>query len=641
MKQKRLLNIFISAVTVIAIVGIGLNNEDYKGLVDGRATQIKDCDYYFESQNGYTSLYDINEDLFNKTTLSSYKTWGTITQTFTDLSNNFNFYIQSTDKNGNVSSILIYQSARTDLSEGNVVTITGSVTLYNNLPEFINPIIELDEMINPSPVTILETDATFWQNTTTASSSEFLNAQQMGTRQVKITNALISHVNSGNASLTFDEGPIVPVYYANIKKTSAIETKIKLVNNSYVDVIGYLHSYISGSTTKLQLLIREVRHIIGGEEISYSLSLDSSSGYYAGKYADGNYDSDTVLGYTFEHYRAVNGNGNFIKLLPNNNGVGDTSAPGAIYNIDPIYDINKIVINYYTDIVSGTAPTLKYGKTPLEMTTVPLELAMLGASKTIMTEDTNYFLVETSEAILTIASINVYYTDADYGASFTYQPANEDLFRINPIVYTGEITNGASVSVPTKVTRSGNTYTIEEEKTYTYYTYPYVSANPSLANDAAYTDPVDVAAFYTAFKTWPANYVEKEKDNTKFNNAKNIFGDKTRVWQVFSRTDGYALSLPYQVDNQGKPLYYELDIALDSSYSSSKRGVGRVVCWDYGFDTTKGAVDYDSSPVCVYTDDHYATFQEYLNIGEYGTRFNSEKNRTPYIWGPATTLMGV
>jgi len=639
MKQKTLLNIFITAVTIISIVGIGLHSEDYKGLVDGRATQIKDCDYYFDSQNGYTSLYDINEDLFNKTSLSSYKTWGTITQTFTDSSDNFNFYIQSTDKNANVSSILIYQSARTDLSEGNLVTITGSVTLYNNLPEFINPVIEIDEIINPSPVTTLETDATFWQNTTTSSSSEFLNAQQMGTRQVKITNALISHTNSGNASLTFDQGPTVPLYYASIKKTAAIETKIRAVDNSYVDVIGFLHSFKSGSTTKLQLLVREVRHIIGGEEVEYSLLLDSSTYYNVGSYADGNYDSSVAQGYSFEHYRAVNSGGNFIKLLPNISGVSVPGAPGAFYNVDPIYDITKIVISYYTDLTSGTAPTLKYGTTPLEMTTVPLELAKLGATKTIMTEDTNYFLVETSEASLTIASIKIYYTDSDYGANFVYQPANEDLFRINPVVYTGTLTNGASVSVPTKITRSGGTYIVEEEKTYTYYTYDYVDDNPSLANVAAYTDPVDVAAFYTAFKTWPANYVEKSSN--KYNNAKALFGDKARVWQEFSRTNGYALSVPYQGDNEGKPLYYELDIALDSSYSSSKRGVGRVVCWDYGFDTSKGAIDYDSSPVCVYTDDHYATFQEYLNTGEYGTRFNSEKNRTPYVWGAATTLMGV
>ena len=107
---------------------------------------------------------------------------------------------------------------------------------------------------------------------------------------------------------------------------------------------------------------------------------------------------------------------------------------------------------------------------------------------------------------------------------------------------------------------------------------------------------------------------------------------------TYSRTDGYALSVPYQSGSEGTPLYHELDVALDSTYSDNRRGVGRVVVWEYGFDASRGAIGYDSAPVAVYTDDHYATFQEYLNTGVYGTRFNSEMQRTIYIWGAAETL---
>ena len=77
---------------------------------------------------------------------------------------------------------------------------------------------------------------------------------------------------------------------------------------------------------------------------------------------------------------------------------------------------------------------------------------------------------------------------------------------------------------------------------------------------------------------------------------------------------------------------------MDESYSSNSRGVGRVVGWQYGFDDAKGATNYDDAPVCVYTDDHYATFLEYLNAGSFGVRFNAEMLRTPYVWGVSQTL---
>ena len=43
--------------------------------------------------------------------------------------------------------------------------------------------------------------------------------------------------------------------------------------------------------------------------------------------------------------------------------------------------------------------------------------------------------------------------------------------------------------------------------------------------------------------------------------------------------------------------------------------------------------------VIVYTDDHYATFQEYNNYGSFGTRFNAERSVTSYKWSKPTTLL--
>ena len=56
--------------------------------------------------------------------------------------------------------------------------------------------------------------------------------------------------------------------------------------------------------------------------------------------------------------------------------------------------------------------------------------------------------------------------------------------------------------------------------------------------------------------------------------------------------------------------------------------------WEYGFDY-KG---YDNSIVALFTDDHYASFSEYLNNGTWGDRFNAEFDRTAYIYASAKTL---
>ena len=334
------------------------------------------------------------------------------------------FYIQGSDANGDISSIYVYRSARRDLSEGNMLTITGSVSLYQNLPEFTNPIIEIDQISNPSPITIYDTNSTFWANGNDKDSKEFLNAQAMGTRKIKITHSLITHLSSGNAELEFEDNTTIPLYYASIINTSLIATKISVVSGSYVDVIGYLHSYISGSTVKLQLLIRDVRDIIGGTQIEDSLTLNSATSFSVGDYDTGNYGAGRALGYDFEYYRVTKNMGHFINLLPNLQGPEDLTAPGAFYNLSPIYGITKITVNYYTSLTTGNRPILSYGVTPLEKTSIELELSLTSISKTFLLDEVNYFNFETSESELTLESIQIFYNLNDNGAAFTYMPAN-------------------------------------------------------------------------------------------------------------------------------------------------------------------------------------------------------------------------
>lgn len=49
-------------------------------------------------------------------------------------------------------------------------------------------------------------------------------------------------------------------------------------------------------------------------------------------------------------------------------------------------------------------------------------------------------------------------------------------------------------------------------------------------------------------------------------------------------------------------------------------------------------IEYDGAPVSVYTDDHYATFQEYLNNGRFLGRFDAERNLTFTKWTVPDTV---
>ena len=169
-------------------------------------------------------------------------------------------------------------------------------------------------------------------------------------------------------------------------------------------------------------------------------------------------------------------------------------------------------------------------------------------------------------------------------------------------------------------------------KTYTYYTLEYVQNNPSVADDAAMVDPVDVANYYSIFGVAPANYALKG-NNTAINAVKSAFGtSKARIVQYFSRTDGYATAIPNVNAGSG---YVELDLDIDGNYSTSSRGVGRIVGWTYGINNS--AYGNGSYIVCTFTDDHYATFQEFNNLGEFLPKFDAEQKITGKKWSAPNT----
>lgn len=76
-----------------------------------------------------------------------------------------------------------------------------------------------------------------------------------------------------------------------------------------------------------------------------------------------------------------------------------------------------------------------------------------------------------------------------------------------------------------------------------------------------------------------------------------------------------------------------LRIDVNGAYSLNNRQVGRVVVWEYGFSCYG-----NNNPVCIYTDDHYATFQEYDCMGGFAHRFNSERSVVNKVYTPLVAL---
>lgn len=361
-----------------------------------------------------------------------------------------------------------------------------------------------------------------------------------------------------------------------------------------------------------------------------TFTINSTNYGKVGSYAT-NYDEKTINGYTFGQYRVSKGSGtSFVSLIPYTSYVDDGSQEGALYNISPIYGIRYITLTYKTQSSSGT-PKIFYGDDFSRDFSIDIEASTTEVTKTYTLPDINFFKIDTNDNSLYISSIEIKYTNETEEYDRRYDGSGTNDYRLNPVTVNESLVPGETkVTVPTKVEYTSTGYNVLETKEYTYYTYEYINSNPSFADEAALTDPADIAAYYNSFRTHPANYVVKKNYTT----AKKLFGNDTRCISTYSRTSGYATCVPWQKQpTSNSPLYHELDIDTESNYSSGNRGSGRLVVWYYGF-TSEG---YDDSPVSVFTNDHYATFQEYYNDGTFGNKFNAEMTVTNYTFSPAIT----
>ncbi len=355
----------------------------------------------------------------------------------------------------------------------------------------------------------------------------------------------------------------------------------------------------------------------------YDSTTNVSQGYRTG-------DFDEYTNYNIGCYRTYGSSGRiFTSILATPNYL-NTEQPSSVYNLEAIKGIRKIEIsysslaNFYLLYSNDKSYSNRIDIAASDNTTTVFELESIAS----------YFKICSTTSEVTLNYVTVYYNNKTKPLTEEDLSYNSNKINISDF-YTSysNLEEGETRRIPTNIiVNSDNTYTVSEYKEYTYHTLSYLENHSDEASSLALTDPVDVSNYYMLFHSWPLNYFLKEDLNY---GASYFTSDTLRRVSPYSRIDGYATSVPYETEpNKTTPIYYELDFDASGYYTTTNRGVGRLVVWEYGFTS----LNYDTNPVIVYTDDHYATFKEYSNFGTFSQNFNAENHSTGYKHTAANIL---
>ena len=373
------------------------------------------------------------------------------------------------------------------------------------------------------------------------------------------------------------------------------------------------------------------------EATSYKVIDNTYSSVFSFRYTTGNYSNQydafdysvNILDIDFQYYRAVKApDGYLIKMLDLDAALTfSNQLGGALMNVSEINHLANIEITYYNESSSTSGGYVRFGKNLTCAYGYELTYSESDITLSFNIPESKYFRIETNGANLIIKSIKLgiaqgNVVDDGYG----YYTKQE--YRINPIKFSGELQSGVSyVDVPTSISvnKNSSTYIVNETKRLTYYDYDYVTSNNLEPSEVSIIDPLEVALYYAAFNKAPVNYNESGSSNHSY------FGDYARrISSEYSRTDGYVNALSGITPTDG---YIELDIGVNGNYAIRSRGVGRIVVF-YSGSTSLG---YDNSPLLVYTDDHYATFREFLGY-DFSLPFDAQNQRTGNTYKPYNVL---
>ena len=703
--KKKVILLGLTSVLSASLLAVTLFANFDRSLFFSKADVPYSCEYYFDEDNGYTSLYELNKTkIDNGSDINSIKTWGTVTCNYTNSGLNVAI-IQSTDKNGHLSAATVYGVDQYPI--GSMVTAVGRMSAINGLSQIKDATLTLNKSENPYPPEL------FLLNSVPDSDDDnFDEYRYMGARKVKITNAAITSVNNNDAYAQLTNGDEVLLYFNYVSTKTAIKNRInELRAQGNLDVTGYL-AYNAGyfqiwvrdpndvtQTIQAELVINnyEMVYFKGDSFITPQVKLVESNGTETDVTSEctfTGFDSSTVgfkritvtyqqystyfdvyivrdpdelhrdseLVYFeidnprdtgnygensfYEYYRAVPEEVNLCKLLPLESRTSVDTLGGSLLNTTRFPDIDYVDIVYSTNKSSGSnAPRLYYGENNYDDGYIQLSYStsLRAELLDLNSYNANWFRLDSGDAELTLNLMVCHYSGdtTPHGSEFTFKNANYGQERIAPTVYSGELVDGvSSVSVP--ISFNKNTGTITSTYTYTYYSYEYVAAHPDCADDAAMTSSIDVANYFMAFGCAPANYggsgdtkpsaMRDGKELPSVSQVNSLFGNDARRISEYHRDDGYLTAVPFYGTT---PTYYEFDIDVTGTYTTSNRSVGRLVGISTGFDVAD--YGYGSQPVCLYTDDHYATFCEYNNCFEYMPRFNAERYIAGAVWSLPTT----
>lgn len=351
---------------------------------------------------------------------------------------------------------------------------------------------------------------------------------------------------------------------------------------------------------------------------STMLQFSSSDSVITSSYGNGNYsntydDSNQITknGYTFEIYRAVKASSSFLKLNSSIEGDSDSYGyDGAFYNVSPL-NIKSISLTYTS---ASTDSYIFFGDTVTMNSYAVLNKATSKSTLYFNINNASYFRITSGSSSLTINSLKLYYSLT----SSSYTPQTQTSYRIKQVKFNGTLESGVSkVSIPLGSTVNGK-FKQDGIRTLTFYDQTEVINENIAPSFCSYTDPFDVASYVLAFGEAPVNFYFKGDSSIK-----DYFGDYARQKSYYTRTDGYVNAIDGIDGTKG---YTEYDIYYPNQ---SIRGVGRVVVFNNG--------PYSNETLATYTDDHYATFQEYSGYG-FNYRFDVQTHRTGYKWSSATLI---
>ena len=232
-------------------------------IADVSAPQELNCSYYFNSNNGFISIRELNDTILENVSNfpTDYKTWGTITNKYVT-SNKTCYYIQSTDSIGKQSAILLYNASTTNLDVGNVVTVRGgSASIYNGSPQIVSATLTKDYDTNPSPVELYQaTSDDFFPSSVSEKTA-------IGPLFTECKNVTVASVGSNSATIRFSDNRTVAAFYGSSTATSAVRSKFNDLNGMTTNVKGHIGNY-NGT---FQLYVRDPNYV-GNNEVYLNLS---------------------------------------------------------------------------------------------------------------------------------------------------------------------------------------------------------------------------------------------------------------------------------------------------------------------------------------------------------------------------------